>query len=262
MALADLVERFYAKVFIGVYCQSDIVQVAVIHVSAGGERSERQHAFSVAQLSEEVVDFVQDAVDKTPYNYIALLSDDRSCGALPTCSLSKAKEMAPAVAQSRIVCIEEEWMNYIGEEALYRLLQRFSDLEPDAVYPPFSLMHAFYAQTMAGAHAVYLFLTSEAMSLAVVKERHLRFAEHFPYAEGAMVPTMAAQIIEALETYYGKPCCRGEFVEAVYIADGAGVGELLGKALDELLLLDTQVATVDPAMLAAETCMKERRHGV
>ncbi len=262
MALDDFLKRFYTKVFVGIYPCRDIVHAAALYLSPGGEQTDVRHSFAVSSSQTELYRFVQEAVDRSPLNYIAILADDESCGALPTCSLSKAKTMVPAVAESKTVCIEEEWMNYIGEEALYGLLQRFSDAEPDALYSPFALLHAFYGETMAGAHAVYLFLTAEAMSLAVVKERHLRFADRFAYGGGAMVPAMVEGVVDALEAYYGKPCCRGEFVEAVYIADGVGVGELLGKSLEEVLLLETEVRQADPALLAARACMKEAGYAV
>jgi hypothetical protein len=256
MALTDFFARFYSKVFIGLYAQSDILHVGVVTLGSNGEVEMRQHAFG-GGLDDDVIAFLQEQIAVTPYNYIALLTDTEQCGALPTCSLSKAKEMALAVGRSKTVCIDEEWMNYCDEDVLYTLQQHYAALNPDAVYSPFALLHAFFEAPMAGEHAVYILLTPEAMSIAVVKERHLRFAEHFRCTAGPQVPAMVSRVVASLETYYGKPCCRGEFVESVHIVDGAGTGELFAKALEEVLLIETHLQEVDAALLCAQTCMKE-----
>lgn len=258
MGLSDLFARFYAKVFIGIYARRDVLQIGVVALGSSGEVEQREQAFA-GGLSEDVVAFLQEQVALSPYNYIAIVTDSGECGALPTCSLSKAKEMAPVVGRSKNVCITEEWMNYCDEETVYGLLERFKALSPDALYSPFALMHAFFEEQMAGDHALYLLLTPEAMSLAVVKERHLRFAEQFRGESGPIVPAWLEKIVVALETYYGKPCCRGEFIESVRIVDGAGVGTLLAKVLEETLLVETQLHECDTALLCAQTCMKE--HG-
>jgi uncharacterized protein (DUF433 family) len=105
-------------------------------------------------------------------------------------------------------------------------------------------------------------VTPEAMSMAVVKERHLRFAEQFPHEQGALVPAMVEKIVTTLETYYGKSCCRGEFIESVHIVDSAGVGQMLAKVLEEVLLVEAESQEVDAALLCAQTCMKEHGYGL
>ncbi len=257
MGLSDLFRRFYRKVYVGIYREKDITHVSVLYVGKGGPSSSKTRAFGGGFPNGEAVEFVREAVETTPLNYIAVLTDAAGCGAVATCSASKAKEMFPEVAGSRTVCMDEEWMNFLDEETLTGVLERYAVLRPDALYTPFALLHFLYREAMEGAHALYLLVTPEAMSLAVVKERHLRFAEHFRCDSGARVPAMAARIVEALENYYGKPCCRGEFIETVHIADGAGVGGLLRKTLDDLLLLDSHLQTVDMAELTAELCKKE-----
>jgi len=261
MALSDFFARFYNKVFIGLYAQRDLLRVGVVTLSSQGEVGIEHRAFA-SGLGEEVMSFLQEKVALSPYNYIAVVTDSGRCGALPTCSLSKAKELDPAVGRSKTVCVDEEWMNYCEEEVLVAIQERYASLSPDAVYSPFALLHAFFEAPMAGNHAVYLLLTPEAMSLAVVKERHLRFAEQFRFTTGALVPMMVEQITGTLETYYGKPCCRGEFVESVHIVDGAGTGALLAKALEEVLLIETELLEVDTALLCAQTCMKENGYGL
>jgi len=256
MGLNDFFARFYTKVFIGIYGRRDLLQIGVVTLAGNGEAQEHRHAFP-GGLNDEVIAYLQEQVALSPYNYIAVVTDSGACGALPTCSLSKAKEMVPAVGRSRTVCIGEEWMNYCDEETVYGLLERYKVLSPDAVYSPFALMHAFFEQEMAGAHALYLLLTPEAMSLAVVKESHLRFAEQFRSEKGPLVPALLDKIVGALETYYGKPCCRGEFIESVRIVDGAGVGDLLARVLEETLLIETQLHEADTALLCARTCLKE-----
>ena len=261
MGLSDLFTRFYDKVFIGIYGREEILQIGVVVVGGNGAVEQEYHAFA-GGLSEEVFHFLQEQVALSPYNYVAVLTDGQGCGALPTCSLSKAKEMAPAVSRSKTVCIDNEWMNYCEEEQVYGVLERYKDLNPDALYSPFALMHAFFEEAMAGEHALYLLLTPEAFSIAVVKESHLRFAEHFRNETGPVVPSMLERIIGALENYYGKPCCRGEFIESVRIVDGAGSGSLLAKVLEETLLVDTQLHEADMALLCAQTCMKEHAHAL
>lgn len=261
MALSEFFSRFYTKVFVGVYAQREMLHIGIVEQSRGGELALRHKAFE-GGMCDEVTAFVQEAIAKTPYNYIAVASDAQGCGAVPTCSVSKAKEMAPAVAQSKTVCIAEEWMNYCDEAALVERFERYTALAPDAFYSPFALMHAFFETTMAGEHAVYIVLTPEAMSLAVVKERHLRFAEHYRCTEEPMVPALVTRIVSALEGYYGKPCCRGEFIEAVHVVDGFGSGEALAKALEEALLVETSLQEVGVALLCAETIMKESGYAI
>jgi len=261
MALAEFLARFYDKVFIGLYAQGDILQIGVVTLTRRGEVALDERTFH-AGLDEEAVAFLQETVEDTPYNYIAVLTDDALCGALPTCSLSKAKEMAPVVERSRTLCIDEEWMNYCDEEVLYGIQKRFAPLGTDAIYTPFAVLHAYFEATMAGGHALYLLLTPGGMSLAVVKESHLRFAEQFCCeAQEAIVP-MVEKITATLEGYYGKPCCRGEFIEAVHILDAVGVGEVLAIAVEEALLVEAQTRTVGAGVLCAQTCMKENGYGL
>ena len=261
MGLSDLFARFYDKVFIGVYGRRDVLQIGVVTLGSGGKVEQRQQAFADG-LNEEAVAFLQAQAALSPYNYVAVVTDSGECGALPTCSLSKAKEMAPAVSRSKNVCIAEEWMNYCDEETVYGLLERYKTLSPDALYSPFALMHAFFEEQMAGEHALYLLLTPEAMSLAVVKERHLRFAEQFRSGAGPMVPAFLEKIVASLETYYGKPCCRGEFIESVRIVDGGGIGGLLAKTLEETLMIEVELHECDTALLCAQTCLKENGYAL
>ncbi|WP_345970742.1 hypothetical protein WCX72_02740 [Sulfurimonas sp. HSL1-6] len=261
MALADFLARFYDKVFIGLYAHNDTLQIGVMTQTRRGEVQVRQRVF-FAGLDEEAIAFLQEAVDRTPYNYIAVLTDHERCGALPTCSLSKAKEMAPIVERSRTLCIDEEWMNYCDEEVLYGIQAGYADLAPDAIYTPFAVLHAYFESTMAGAHALYVLITPGGMSLAVVKESHLRFAEQYRCDGNGSAAPMVEKITTTLDTYYGKPCCRGEFVEAVYILDATGSGEELAAALEETLLVEAQNRMVDAAALCAQTCMKENGYGL
>lgn len=261
MALSDFFARFYSKVFIGIYAHEGMLRVGVVTLGKENDIAMQQRTFT-GGLEGEAFDFLESQAAQSPYNYIAVLTDNAGCGALPTCSLSKAKEMVPEVGRSKTICVDEEWMNYCDEAVLYALQERYAPLQPDAIYSPFALLHAFFEEPMTGNHAVYLLVTAEAMSMAVVKERHLRFAEQFVHAVGPMVPTMVERIVETLDTYYGKPCCRGEFIESVHIVDGAGVGELLAKALEETLLVEAQYREVDAALLCAQTCMKENGYGI
>jgi hypothetical protein len=261
MALADFFARFYDKVFIGLYARNGALQVGVVTRTSRGETELQQRTFT-GGLDEEALDFLQEQVEVSPYNYIALLTDSGQCGALPTCSLSKAKEMAPIVARSKTVCVDDEWMNYCDEEVLYRLQERYAPVSLDAIYSPFALLHAHFETVMAGAHALYLLITPEAMSLAVVKERHLRFAEQFCCDTGSSITLMVEKITAALEAYYGKPCCRGEFIEAVHMIDGSGMGIILAEALEEALLIEAQTQEIDAALLCAQTCMKENGYGL
>lgn len=257
MALSDFVARFYSKVFIGIYESRRGVQVGVVVLARDGSQMQMEQTFA-GGLGAEGIAFIQNHISRTPYNYIALLTDGASCGAVPTCSLSKAKEMAPAVAVSETVCIDDEWMNYCGEDELQAIQRRYESVQPDALYSPFALLHALYTEAMAGAHAIYILLTPEAMSLAVVKERHLRYAEHLVYGQTEVAPMLVERIVASLETYYGKPCCRGEFVESVYIADAAGFGDRVAGALEEALLIESDLRSVETALLGARTVMKER----
>ena len=261
MALADLLARFYDKVFIGLYMSGRRLHVGAVHLASGGDVRMQERVFAEG-LGEDALLFLQELAEQTPYNYIAAFTDSGACGALPTCSLSKAKEMVPSVERSRTVCVTEEWMNYCDEEILAGLQEQYAAVEPDALYNPFALLHAFFETAMAGTHALYLLVTPAGMSLAVVKERHLRFAEQF----SRDTDTSSAQLVEyitvSLEGYYGKPCCRGEFIEAVHIVDGTGMGEELAKALEAALLVESEAYTFDPALLCAQACMKEQGYAL
>jgi len=260
MARGDLFARFYTKVFIGLYEEGETLHVGVVTLTNRGEAKLEQRLF--AGGLEEAFAFIREQVESTPYNYIALLTDNAECGALPTCSLSKAKEMAPVVARSKTVCVDEEWMNYCDEEVLYGLRERYTDLSPDAIYTPFALMHAFFEATMRGAHALYLLVTPEAMSMVVVKERHLRFALRHACKTVSSVSMMVERVTASLDEYYGRPCCRGEFIEAAFVIDGAGTGEALAEALEAVLLVETQTNEVDAALLCAQTCMRENGYAI
>lgn len=262
MKLARIVSRFYSKCFIGISAVRGEIHVGVLNVSSSGEESVDRRVFAEGMLSEELMAYLQEAVSQTPFNYIAVLADVQGCGALPTCSFSKAKEMAPAVAQSETVCVDTEWMNYMAHEALNDAVQFFQPFETDAVYSPFALLHTLYEEQMGGAHALFILLTPLSVSLCVVKERHLRIAEYFYCLDGPEVSEAVPSIIGLLESYYGKPCCRGEFIESVFVADGVGDGEALSHALDDLLLLETDCRQVEPALLAANTCRKEAGFGL
>ncbi len=261
MALSDLFGRFYAKVFIGLYTRDTIMHIGVVTLGRDGQVQMEQRHFTDG-LEGEAFEYLQECADRSPFNYIALLTTSAQCGAVPTCSVSKAKELKPEIDGSKTVCIDDEWMNFCTEEAVVTLQEQFAAVQPDALYSPFALLHAFFETPMAGNHAVYLMMTPEAMSMAVVKERHLRFAEQFAHVEGALVPSMVERIVQTLETYYGKPCCRGEFIESVHIIDSAGVGEMLATMLEEVLLVEAEVQEVDAALLCAQTCMKENGYGL
>ncbi len=260
----DMLRRFYRKVFVGIYMQEHIVHVGVLSVGSDGrERAYEQRSFGSDGLSEEVLRYLQDAMSATPCAYVAVTTDTEACGAVATCSLSKAKELVPQIETAKTVCIDEEWMNYLDEGALHAVLSRFETIEPDAVYTPFVPLHACFLEKMRRkTHALYVLLTPEAMSLAAVKEGHLRFAEQVRCSQGPMIPAMVDRIVAILEAYYGKPCCRGEFVEAVHIADAAGTGALLSQAIDERLLIEAEVEAVDLCRLTASACMQEVADGL
>ena len=73
---------------------------------------------------------------------------------------------------------------------------------------------------------------------------------------------MVEKIVASLEAYYGRPCCRGEFIETVHVVDGTGTGKVLAKILQETLFFEVHLQEVNAALLCAQTCMKENGYGV
>ena len=204
MSLDKLLGRFYRKVFVGLCASGPDTEAGVLTLTGSGREAAYERRTFPATEVEALAEFVQDVIDRTPCNYIAVL-DDGACGAVATCSPSKAREMAPAVASAGTVCIDEEWMNFLDEERMHETLQRFEAFAPDALYTPFVLLHSFFGSTIAGAHALYLLLTPASLNVVVAKERHLRFAERFSL-EGKTGRAMTEPVVRTLESYYGKPC--------------------------------------------------------
>lgn len=260
MKRADWFSRFYTKCFIGIAVGEEGLEVHTRLVKSGGNVEARDHYFEGGEISEELVSYLEADVQRTPYNYIALFDDAISSGAVPTCLESKAIELAPAVESSRTTCIDEEWMDYADEEELYGLERRFESLKPDAFYTPFSLIHTLFAADMVTEHALYLLKTPRALALAVVKNGHLRLAD---LLHNVGPETDEAEWIKGvIESYYGKPCCRGEFIESAFFADASGAGSHLGETVETLLFVDVLSKEVSAAEAAAMTCAKEAGYGL
>lgn len=260
MKRADWFSRFYVKCFIGIAIGDDVMEVHTRLVKAGGGVESRTETFDAGEITESLVGYLEEDVQRTPYNYIALFDDSISCGAVPTCLESKAIELAPAVERSRTTCIAEEWMDYADEEELYLLEQRFGVLSPDAFYTPFALIYNLFAADMVQEHALYLFKTPRTLALAVVRQGHLRMADTLHNI--GYETDEAAWVRGAVEAYYGKPCCRGEFIESGYFADASGLQSVLGETVGEMLLIDMNMREVSAAEAAAMTCAEEAGYGV
>lgn len=261
MSFADLLARLYRKVFVGIYAKENRVSVGVVLLARDGSVVERQQTFE-NDFEEQGIAFIQSYVAQSPYNYIAILSDAASCGAISTCVAAKAEELIGQVEMYQTVCIDDNWMNYCQKEQLHTLEERFGTVEPDAIFSPFALLHCLFEQTMAEGHGVYVLLTPGAMSIAVVKERQLRFAQHFVCETEERVPMLIQRSAASLEAYYERPCCHGEFVESVYIADGAGLGAEVAAAFEGVLLVEAQLQSIEPSVLCARALAKENGYGV
>ena len=261
MLLADLLTRMYRKVFVGIYAKEETIFVAVIVLARNGSIEQLQETFG-DDFSERGISFIQQYVALSPYNYIAILTDASSSGAVSTCSPSKAEEMIGQIEMYQTVCIEEGWMNYGLKEQLHDVEKRFAAVHADAIFSPFALLHCVFEQTMSEGHGVYVLLTLGAMSIAVVKERRLRFAQHFVCESDQRVALLIQRSAASLEAYYERPCCEGEFVEAVHIADGAGLGAEVAEAFEAVLLVEAQLQSIEPALLCARTLAKENGYAL
>lgn len=259
--MSRLLDRFYTKSFIGISQNDGILEIGVLRFKSVSEMHEQVRRFDADLDDESVESFLQSSVASTPLNYIAVLGEEE-VGALPTCSVSKAIQMDERVEHSRTVCVADEWMDFMDETVLDGLQTRFAELEPDAIYTPFSLLHASYDYRMQEDHAAYLLISSNALSLAVVKERSLRFASFLPFEDAPDIAFIVDHISETLSEYYGRPCCRGEFIEAVVVVDSAGLGDDLTLALEAMLLVAVERDAIPSVLLAARTCARELGYGL
>jgi len=260
MKRADWFSRFYVKCFIGIAVEEAGLDVHTRLVKAGGGVESRHQYFEGNEISDALVNYLEAEVRQTPYNYIALFDDAIASGSVPTCIQSKAVEMVPAVESARVTCIDDEWMDYADEDELYGLERRFEALKPDAFYTPFALIHTLFAADMMREHALYLLRTSGALALAVVKQGHLRMADMLHNLDE--YTDEGGWVKGSVESYYGKPCCRGEFIEAVYVADATGEGAALEAAVSELLFVEVFRREVSVAEATALTCAKEAGYGI
>lgn len=258
--MGHFLDRIYSKCFVGIAQRDGELEIGVLRFKNADQLHEELQRFARDDESK-IVGFLNDHVGSTPLNYIALLGE-KGVGSLPTCSVSKAVSMDPRVEHSRRICIDDEWMDYMDEEALYALRETCSGLAPDAIYSPFSLLHACYDYRMQDDHAAYLLISQNGMSLAVVKQRTLRFAMYFTLEKRTPVMKIVRHVSEAVTKYYGQPCCRGEFIEAVVVADSADLGDDLPLALEASLLVPVEHDTIPASLLAARTCAKELGYGL
>lgn len=248
-----MLSSFYVKCFIGIYVDGGTIYVSVLRFKNHSDIELEESSFIFDESLESLVAYLQKFHDLTPYCYTSLLNTDLRQGALSTCILSKAMLNNRSVGNSRTICIDEEWMNYLDEEAYATMIERFKNIAPDMIYIPFSLIHLIFKEKMSSAHSIYILYLKDSASLVIAKESSLRAAKQFDVNSG----DLSLQIADMLNKYYSRPCCQGEFIEHVYIADASDSAEQLRASLSKLLLVDATLIDVLPAQLCAIAGAKE-----
>ncbi len=245
--------RLYTKHFIGLYVDHGTIHVSVLSFKNPSEISVEESSFIATTPPSGLVEYLQKFHDSTPYCYTSLLNTLTDQGSVATCTLSKAIELDERVRESKTVCIDDEWMNYITQESYAKTVESFSAIEPDMLFSPFSLIHLMFREYVGEKHTVFTLLLNESATVVIAKNRSIRAAKQFNLADG----DLSSQIGFMLGKYYDRPCCRGEFVESVYIADAGTMASSLAESLEKLLLVEVTTIEVLPAQLCAILGAKE-----
>lgn len=200
MKLSRLIKSLYQRIFIGIVVQRSSVKVCVQAHKNGKIVQEVSESFEISDAtpSSEVNNFIKHYTEESPINYVAVLNDISSQGAVPTCSMHEAErfnDMSSCVT----LCNNDKWMAYAEKSELNTLQKRFDETGLDFIFSPFFILSTFFADKTEGKTVLLVLVQKDGLSLSIFSEGRLLFAKHFTTMDLLAEEVMSDQIDESAE---------------------------------------------------------------
>ena len=200
MKLSRLIKSLYQQIFIGIVVQNTSVKVCVQSHKNGKIIQDISETFEISDAtpSSEVNNFIKHHMEESPINYVAILNDVTSQGAIPTCSIHEAErfnDMSSCVT----LCNNEKWMAYAEKSELNVLQRRFDETGLDFIFSPFFILSRFFADKTDGKTVLLVLVQKDGLSLSVFSDDTLLFAKHFTTMDVLEEEIMTAQMDETAE---------------------------------------------------------------
>ncbi len=179
MKLSNLIKNLYQQIFIGIVVQSSEAKVCVQRYKGKKLEKEFQETFEISSSkpSSELNSFVKEQMDESPFSYVAVLSDIKTQGALPTCSMHEAESFND-LSSCVTLCSAENSMVYAEKSELTSLQKRFHLNGLDFIFSPFLILSHFFREKLESKSTLFVLVQKECLTLSVYSQGELLFAKH------------------------------------------------------------------------------------
>jgi len=179
MKLSNLIKSLYQQVFIGIVVQKNQAEVCVHRIKGKKLEKELSQSFDITQAkpSAELNAFVERQMQESPFSYVAVLSDIKNQGALPTCSMHEAENFSD-LSSCVTLCSTDSSMVYAEKSELTSLQKRFHKNGLDFIFSPFLILSHFFEEKLDGKTALFVLIQKDSLSLSIFNEGKLLFSKY------------------------------------------------------------------------------------
>jgi hypothetical protein len=175
-------ERFFQKIFVGVYKGKRDFNIYVIEVSATGKKSAYYETFDVNDR-DALSRFLIALQRKTPVIYIGFLDTAILQGAIPTCSRHEAKNF-PCVQECKdfddltFHCYGENWNIYTSRSGVLSFQESYETIGYDYLFSPFFLIKPLFQNTFPDETTFYILVENEFTTFSILTGEKLLYGRY------------------------------------------------------------------------------------
>jgi|GEM_PF-5832838 len=175
-------ERFFQKIFVGVYKGKIDFNIYVVEVSVTGKKSSYYENFAVDDR-DSLSRFLISLQKKSPVIYISFLDTDMLQGVIPTCSRQEAKKF-PCVLDCKdfddlaFHCYGDNWNIFTSRSGILDFQESYESIGYDYLFSPFLLIKPLFQNSFPDETTFYIFVENEFTTLTILNGEKLLYGRY------------------------------------------------------------------------------------
>jgi len=169
-------ETLYSKVFINIIVDNSHTTVYIEVCSKNNIVDTIEKTFKTTGINTKVYEFVKLYAKESPFNYISVLDNSPSQGAIPT---SKSSEMGiyTDIDSTKTISLND-WSVYSSEYDLNSIVNEYESIGVDFIFSPFLIMSRFFKDKINNTLSMFILIESNYLSMAIFDNSHLLYGEY------------------------------------------------------------------------------------
>ncbi|MDX9814302.1 MAG: hypothetical protein WC144_03380 [Sulfurimonas sp.] len=166
----------YPKVFINIVIGMQKMSIYAEINSKNSVVDSEYRVFETTLLEKNVEKFIERFIEESPYFYISILDDSDYQGAVASCEESEIGKVCdlPTILSK----CKNNWSYYTSKYELKKLQDRFSGIEFDFVFSPFSILSEFFKDKTDLKTTAFVLIEPRYVSFCIFDKSKLIFAKH------------------------------------------------------------------------------------